>query len=80
MPDNPINIIDFHGLNDRTIPFSVEGPDNLGEGPDGTVIASDGWYYHDKMLHLTNVLERYGDSSQCCNEALKIFKASKIFV
>jgi len=62
LPENPVNIIDFHGLNDRTIPFSADGPDNLGEGPDGTVIASDGFYYHDKMLHLTNVL-----NSMNCN-------------
>merc|ERR550539_1362859 len=56
MPDSPVNIIDFHGLNDRTIPFSPDGPDNLGAGPDDTVIASDGWYYHIKMIHLNNVL------------------------
>ena len=58
LPENPVNIIDFHGLHDRTIPFSKYGPDNLGEGPDDTVIASDGFYYHDKMIHLTNVLNR----------------------
>ena len=56
MPDTPVNIIDFHGLNDRTIPFSPAGPDNLGAGPDDTTIASDGYYYHIKMVHLTAVL------------------------
>ena len=56
MPDSPINIIDMHGLNDRTIPFSPDRPGNLGAGPDDTVIASDGWYYHIKMIHLNNVL------------------------
>lgn len=56
MPDSPVNIIDMHGLNDRTIPFSPDGPGNLGAGPDDTVIASDGWYYHIKMIHLDNVL------------------------
>ena len=25
-------------------------------GPDGTVIANDGWYYHIKMDHLTQVI------------------------
>lgn len=57
MPDSPINIIDMHGLNDRTIPYSPEGPDNLGAGPDGTTIASDGFYYHIKMDHLMAVME-----------------------
>ena len=52
MPDSPVNIIDFHGLNDRTIPFSPEGPGNLGEGPDDTTISKDGYYYHTKMSHL----------------------------
>ena len=52
MPDSPVNIIDFHGLNDRRIPFSPEGPGNLGEGPDDTTIANDGYYYHRKMFHI----------------------------
>ena len=62
MPDSPINIIDMHGLNDRIIPYSVDGPDNLGAGPDGTVIASDGFYYHTKMDHLMAIM-----SSMNCN-------------
>ena len=57
MPDSPLNIIDFHGLNDRTIPFSPEGPGNLGEGPDDTTISKEGYYYHTKMIHLGKVLE-----------------------
>jgi len=56
LPSHPVNIIDMHGLNDRTIPYSPEGPDNLGTGPDGTVTASDGWYYHVKMDHLMSVM------------------------
>ena len=48
---------DIHGLMDTTIPYNPEGPDNLGAGPDGTVIASDGWYYHIKMIYLMEVLE-----------------------
>ena len=56
MPDSPVNIIDLHGLNDRTIPFSPSGPDNLGLGPDNTTIASDGYYYHIKMVHLREVI------------------------
>ena len=57
MPDAPLNIIDMHGLNDRTIPFSPDRPGNLGAGPDDTVQATDGWYYHTKMIHLNNVLQ-----------------------
>jgi len=61
MPDSPINIIDMHGLNDRTIPYSPDGPDNLGAGPDGTTEASDGFYYHIKMDHLMAIM----DSMNC---------------
>ena len=49
MPSSPISIMDIHGLHDHTIPYSAEQAGNLGPGPDGTVIASDGWYYHDKV-------------------------------
>jgi len=56
MPGSPINIIDMHGLNDRTIPYSIDGPANLGPGPDGTVISITGWYYHDKMEHLQSIM------------------------
>ena len=57
MPDFPVSIIDFHGLNDHTIPFSPELPTNLGPGPDNTVIANDGWYYHVKMDHIAQITE-----------------------
>ena len=56
MPTSPINIIDMHGLNDRTIPYSADGPLNLGPGPDGTVISNTGWYYHQKMDHLKAIM------------------------
>ena len=56
MPVSPLNIIDIHGLNDRTIPYSLDGPNNLGPGPDGTIISPGGWYYHDKMDHLHNIM------------------------
>ena len=55
-PDSPVNIIDFHGLLDDVIPYSPEGPSNLGPGPDGTVISNDGYYYMDKMIYLTDLL------------------------
>jgi len=58
LPDSPVNIISFHGLNDRTIPYSVDGPHNLGPGPDGTVIAEDGWYYHIESEHLAAIREK----------------------
>ena len=54
---HPFRIIDFHGLNDHTIPFSPELPTNLGSGPDNTVIANDGWYYHVKMDHIAQITE-----------------------
>ena len=54
--DSPVNIIDFHGLQDDVIPYSAEGPSNLGPGPDGTVISNDGYYYMDKMTYLTDLL------------------------
>ena len=57
MPDTPVSIIDFHGLNDHTIPFSPELPTNLGAGPDNTVISNDGWYYHVKMDHIARITE-----------------------
>jgi len=56
MPEYPINIIDMHGINDRTIPYSPDRPGNLGAGPDGTVEATDGWYYHIKMDHLKAIM------------------------
>merc|ERR1712002_59296 len=61
MPGSPINIIDMHGLNDRTIPYSPDGPGNLGPGPDGTVVSGTGWYYHVKMDHLMAIM----DSMNC---------------
>ena len=56
LPDSPVNIIDFHGLQDDVIPYSAEGPSNLEPGPDGTVISNDGYYYMDKMTYLTDLL------------------------
>ena len=56
MPSSPVNIIDMHGINDHTIPYSPDRPGNLGAGPDGTVEAADGWYYHIKMDHLKAIM------------------------
>jgi len=63
MPDSPVSIIDFHGLQDNVIPYSPESPGNLGEGPDMTTETNDGYYYHIKPDHLIKVL-----SSMNCNK------------
>ena len=39
-----VSIIDFHGLFDPTIPYDVNSPGTLGEGPHNTVISS--WYFY----------------------------------
>jgi len=62
LPSSPVNIISMHGLHDRTIPYSVAGPGNLGPGPDGTVTAKDGWYYHIETEHLLAIREWMGCS------------------
>ena len=55
MPDSPISIIDFHGLDDTVIPYDTDQPGNLGPGPDGTVINTDGYYYTVKMSYLRDL-------------------------
>jgi len=71
MPDSPVNIIDFHGLQDNVIPYSPESPGNLGEGPDMTTETNDGYYYHIKPDHLTKVL-----SSMNCNNDSSVYPTS----
>ena len=56
MPEVPINMIDFHGTLDNVIPISPDAPDNRGPGPDDTTMTNDGYYYHIKLHHLTQVL------------------------
>lgn len=68
MPDSPVSIIDFHGLQDATIPFSPESPGNLGAGPDMTTQTTDGYYYHIKSDHLSNVM-----SSMNCNDVSSVY-------
>ena len=57
-PDSPVNIIDFHGYLDETVPYSVEAPGNLGKGPDGTVIsaAPAGFYIVEKLAHMKDLV------------------------
>jgi len=57
LPTVPVHIIDFHGLKDETIPHTVEGPNNHGEGPYGTVESSEGWYYYQKPELLAGIRE-----------------------
>ena len=56
MPDQPVSIIDFHGLDDTVIPYDTSQPGNLGPGPDGTVMNTDGYYYTVKMAYLRDLL------------------------
>ena len=52
LPRYKTNIIDFHGVLDDVIPYSVDSEEgSYGRGPDGlvsTVISYDGMYYYDK--------------------------------
>ena len=56
LPDSPVNIIDFHGYIDDTVPYSAEAPGNLGAGPDNTVTSNGGYYFVEKPTHLTNLV------------------------
>ena len=59
VPISPISVIDFHGLNDRHIPYNLSHAH--GEGPHGTVISSDGYYYHQKA----EVISRWAEGMEC---------------
>ena len=56
LPDSPVNIIDFHGYMDDTVPYSVVSPGNLGPGPDDTVTSAAGYFFLDKPTHLNNLV------------------------
>ena len=38
VPKYPISVIDFHGTDDDTIPYDVNSPECVGEGPQGKSI------------------------------------------
>jgi len=59
VPSWPINLIDFHGLDDDTIPYEISMSE--GEGPGGTIISWDGYYYYDKMA----TIQTYADGMGC---------------
>ena len=35
VPNYPISVIDFHGTEDDTIPYNINSPECVGEGPQG---------------------------------------------
>ena len=55
-PDSPVNIIDFHGYLDETVPYSADAPGNLGQGPDSTVISAAGYYFLEKPAHIKDLV------------------------
>ena len=63
-PSTEINfsIVDFHGIQDDTIPFDVDG--SYGIGPHDSLISWDGFYYDDKAL----LLQAWSDAMGCEDE------------
>eukprot|EP00092_Neocalanus_flemingeri_P106267 GFUD01136336.1.p1 GENE.GFUD01136336.1~~GFUD01136336.1.p1 ORF type:complete len:267 (-),score=51.33 GFUD01136336.1:126-926(-) len=59
IPNGPLSIIDFHGINDGTIPYEISTSE--GEGPGNTIISWDGYYYYDKP----NTIQKYADGLGC---------------
>ena len=59
VPTWPVSIIDFHGLDDDTIPYDISMSE--GEGPGGTIISWDGYYYYDKQT----TIQTYADGLGC---------------
>jgi len=60
-PSGPISMIDLHGTEDDTIPYNINSPECVGEGPHGTLIAFDGFYYYPKAT----VIETYVSALEC---------------
>ena len=59
VPSWPVSIIDFHGLDNDTIPYELGMSE--GEGPGATIISWDGYYYYDKQT----VIQTYADGLGC---------------
>jgi len=57
VPSRPLSVIDFHGLGDRTIPYSL--PTSEGSGPDDTIISFDGYFYYDKPRVISSWAEAF---------------------
>jgi len=59
IPHGALSIIDFHGLEDDTIPY--DNSTSKGEGPGNTVTSWYGYYYHDKP----STIQKYADGLEC---------------
>ena len=58
VPSWPISIIDFHGVRDDTIPYHLATAEE--EGPHGSLVSWDGYYYHDKRTVITELADGSG--------------------
>ena len=58
VPSWPISIIDFHGVRDDTIPYHLATAEE--EGPHGSLVSWDGYYYHDKRTVITELADGRG--------------------
>ena len=63
-PNVQINfsILDFFGLDDQTIPYSLDTA--YGIGPHDSLISHDGYYYEDKIRNLNE----WSDAMKCADE------------
>jgi len=59
MPSSSVNLLDIHGLNDNTIPYDLQH--SLGEGPHGSIITQDGYYYEAKP----DVIRKWVEAMEC---------------
>lgn len=58
LPSVPTSLIDFHGLNDGTVPYDLEH--SQGEGPHNTIISGGGGYFYEKEAYLRTWREGLG--------------------
>ena len=62
VPNYPISVIDFHGTEDDTIPYDLNSPECVGEGPQGNSISikKNGWkivgLFHGGLFRYHNCL------------------------
>lgn len=59
IPAGSLSIIDFHGLDDDTIPYEISMSE--GAGPGNTIISWDGYYYWDKP----GTIQTYAEGLEC---------------
>ena len=64
-----ISIIDFHGLQDDTIPYNTSNPGCAGVGPHNTLISSDGYFYENKVL----LLNKWAEAMHCDSINEKVY-------